>query len=126
MGKKVLIVEDHPPTVRLIRNALEAKGLSIVSARNGAECLIAIDEEKPDLVILDVIMPIMDGFQTLRVLRENEKSKTLPVIILSIRKEDADILKGLSIGADLYLTKPFNLEDLVVAVERVLQGESEH
>ena len=125
MGTKILVVDDHPPTVKLIRSALEAKGFSVVSASHGAEGLVAVDEEKPDLVILDVIMPIMDGFQTLRVLRENEQTKRLPVIILSIRKEDADILKGLSTGADLYLTKPFDLQDLLMAVERVLRSESE-
>ncbi len=66
-------------------------------------------------------MPVMDGFQTLRVLRENKATRTLPVIILSIRSEDEDILKGLSGGADIYITKPFQMTDLVTAVLRILQ-----
>ena len=121
MRGKILIAEDHPPTVSLMRGALEAKGFSVVCAGNGAECLILVDQEEPDPVILDVNMPVMNGFQTLPVLRENEKTKDLPVIILIVRKEGADIIKGTITGADLYLTQPLGLEDLVVAVERVLQ-----
>lgn len=119
----VLVVDDHPPTVRLIQNALEQEGFSVISAANGAECLIAVHENRPDLVVLDVIMPVMDGFQTLRVLRENRDTKALPVVILSIRDSDQDVLEGWRTGADLYLTKPFRIEDLVAAVKRVLEIE---
>jgi DNA-binding response OmpR family regulator len=121
MKKRVLVVDDHPPTVRLIRKALENEGLRVTAARNGAECLLAIEDERPDLVILDVIMPVMDGFQTLRVLREREETKSLPVVILSIRSDDQDILKGLSTGADIYVTKPFKMEEVILAVRRLLQ-----
>ena len=125
MGSRVLIIEDDRPTVRLIQTALEAKGFSVVSARNGAEGLIAVHEERPDAVILDINLPIMDGFQALRVLRENEQTRSLPVIILSERGADSDLLKGLTTGADLYLTKPFGTQELVVAVARVLPRESD-
>jgi len=120
MAKRVLVVDDHPPTLRLIRNALQSEGLAVTTARNGAECLLAVDAEKPNAIVLDVIMPVMDGFQTLRVLRERDETKRIPVIILSIRKEDQDILEGLKIGADIYLTKPFKMTDLVTAVKRML------
>jgi DNA-binding response OmpR family regulator len=120
MAKRVLVVDDHPPTLRLIRNALQSEGLVVTTARNGAECLLAVDAEKPNAIVLDVIMPVMDGFQTLRVLRERDETKRIPVIILSIRKEDQDILEGLKIGADIYLTKPFKMTDLVTAVKRML------
>ena len=119
-AKRVLVVDDHPPTVRLIQTALEQEGYSVLSAANGAECLLAVHREEPDLVVLDVIMPVMDGFQTLRVLRENERTKHLPVVILTIRKSDEDILEGWKIGADLYLTKPFRVDELVAAVKRIL------
>jgi DNA-binding response OmpR family regulator len=125
MQRRVLVVDDHPPTVKLIRNALENEGLAVTTARNGAECLLAIDKELPDLVVLDVIMPVMDGFQTLRVLREQNEMKDLPVIILSIRSSDRDILKGLTTGADIYITKPFKIVDLVTAVKRILAVTSE-
>ncbi|MDH4180361.1 MAG: response regulator [Armatimonadota bacterium] len=121
MAHQILVVDDHPPTVRLIQNALEQEGFSVISAANGAECLIAVHQHRPDLVILDVIMPIMDGFQTLRVLRENKNTKALPVIILTIRDSDQDVIEGWRIGADLYLTKPFQIDDLVAAVKRVLE-----
>ena len=121
MPKRVLVVDDHPSTVRLIQNALEQEGFSVITATNGAECLIAVHQDSPDVVILDVIMPVMDGLQTLRVIRENEATKTLPVIVLSVRDSDQDVLDGWRIGADLYLTKPFKLDDLLAAVKRITQ-----
>lgn len=121
MPKRILVVDDHPPTVRLIQNALEQEGFSVITATNGAECLIAVHQDSPDVVILDVIMPVMDGLQTLRVIRENEATKTLPVIVLSVRDSDQDVLDGWRIGADLYLTKPFKLDDLLAAVKRIAQ-----
>lgn len=121
MPKRILVVDDHPPTVRLIQNALEQEGFSVITATNGAECLIAVHQDSPDVVILDVIMPVMDGLQTLRVIRENEATKTLPVIVLSVRDSDQDVLDGWRIGADLYLTKPFKLDDLLAAVKRITQ-----
>jgi DNA-binding response OmpR family regulator len=120
MQKRVLVVDDHPPTLRLITNALKGKDVDVATARNGAECLLAIENQRPDLLVLDVVMPVMDGFQTLRVIRENQATRTLPVIILSIRSEDEAVLKGLSGGADIYITKPFKMADLVTAVMRVL------
>jgi len=122
----VLVVDDHPPTLRLISNALESEGIAVRTARNGAECLLAIESERPDLLVLDVIMPVMDGFQTLRVLRETDRTKDLPVIILSIRSNDHDILHGLTTGADMYITKPFKMTDLVTAVQRMLQVAAEN
>lgn len=121
MADHVLVVDDHPPTLRLITNALENEGVRVRTARNGAECLLAIDAERPGLLVLDVIMPVMDGFQTLRILRENEQHRSLPVIILSIRNDDRDILKGLTTGADMYITKPFKMDELVTAVLRMLE-----
>ena len=119
-SKRILVVDDHPPTVRLIQNALEQEGFSVASAANGAECLLALHRELPDLVVLDVIMPVMDGFQTLRILRENAQTKHLPVIILSIRDSDKDVLEGWQTGVDLYLTKPFQMDELVAAVKRLV------
>ena len=121
MKARILVADDHPPTVSLIRTALEGEGFSVVTAANGAECLIAVHQDSPDVVILDVIMPVMDGLQTLRVIRENEATKTLPVIVLSVRDSDQDVLDGWRIGADLYLTKPFKLDDLLAAVKRITQ-----
>ena len=124
-AKRVLVVDDHPPTVRLIQSVLEQEGLSVITAANGAECLLAAHRGHPDLVILDVTMPVMDGLQTLRVLRENEQTRTLPVILLTIRESDQDVLEGWKAGADLYLTKPFQIGELVAAVKRILHGDEQ-
>ena len=125
VSNRVLVVDDHPPTLRLITNALQGEGIQVRTARNGAECLLAIDAERPDLLVLDVIMPVMDGFQTLRILRESEQHKSLPVIILSIRNDDRDVLRGLTTGADMYITKPFKMDELVTAVQRILEVHRE-
>ncbi len=122
MAKRVLVVDDHAPTVLLIRNVLEQEGLSVITAGNGAECLLAVHRERPDLVILDVVMPVMDGFQTLRVLRETEQTRELPVIVLTVRESQEDVLEGWKSGADLYLIKPFQVPELVTLVKRVLEG----
>jgi DNA-binding response OmpR family regulator len=124
MTWKVLVVDDEPPTCRLIENALRREGLEVATATNGAECLLAVAEQCPDLVILDVMMPVLDGFQTLRALRENEATNHLPVLMLTARREHQDVLRGWMTGVDLYLTKPFQLDDLLVAVRRILDVTS--
>jgi DNA-binding response OmpR family regulator len=119
MKARILVADDHPPTVALIRTALEGEGFSVVTAANGAECLLAAHRDSPDLIILDVVMPVMDGFQALRVLRENDETKELPVIIFTVRKSDEDVLEGWKRGTDLYLTKPFMIGELISAVKRM-------
>ncbi len=120
MAKKVLIVDDEESVRKVIGRALEYEGLEVYTAGNGAECLQVVADKRPDLLILDVNMPVMDGFQTLRVLRENRETKRLPVIILTARGDDEDVTRGWTTGVDLYLTKPVKLDDLLVAVRRSL------
>ena len=122
MARRVLVVDDHQPTVQLIRSALEGMGLDVRAAGNGAEALLAVHEEKPDLVILDVMMPILDGFQTLKVLQETADTRDLPVIMLTARSSDIDVARGWRSGATSYLTKPFSLDQLVSMVRRVLEA----
>lgn len=120
MAKRVLVVDDEARTVNMIRTALQGEGLEVAAAGNGAEALLAIESEPPDLVILDVVMPVMDGFEALRLLRKNPKTTDLPVIMLTARKEDQDVLRAWMTNVDLYLTKPVTLEDLLVATKRML------
>ncbi len=120
MAKKVLVVDDEPSVRRLVERALRREGLEVCTAVNGAECVQTVATESPDLVILDVNMPVMDGFQALRVLRENAATKHLPVIMLTVRVENQDVARGWMAGVDLYVPKPFELDDLLVAVRRVL------
>jgi DNA-binding response OmpR family regulator len=121
MAKKVLVVDDEPSVRKVIEHALQHEGLEVRTAANGAECLQAVAAESPDLVLLDVNMPVMDGFQTLRVLRENDATKDLPVIILTARGDDADVSHAWTTGVDLYLTKPLALDELLLAVRRSLE-----
>jgi len=122
MARQVLVVDDHQPTLQLIRSALEGLGLKVRTAGNGAEALLAVDEEKPDLVILDVMMPVLDGFQTLKVLQESPETQELPVIMLTARSSDIDVAHGWRSGVTSYLTKPFSLDQLVSMVRRVLEA----
>ena len=96
----------------------------MAAAANGAECLLAVASLRPDLIVLDISMPVMDGFQVLRVLREKPETERVPVIMLTARTEDADVAQGWRAGADLYLTKPFEVQELVVAALRLL-GEDD-
>jgi DNA-binding response OmpR family regulator len=120
MTKRVLVVDDEVATVKMVQLALEGEGLDVTTATNGAECLLQVNASRPDLVILDVTMPVLDGFETLRALRQHEGTKDLPVIMLTARAADEDVLRGWSTGVDLYLTKPFTIEELLTATRRML------
>jgi DNA-binding response OmpR family regulator len=120
MDHDVLVVDDHPPTVQLVRTALTEHGINVRTAENGAECLIAVDEQRPDAIILDVMMPVMDGFQALRLLQETEGTRDIPVIMLTACSSDRDVVHGWRSGVTCYLTKPFSIEHLVSMVRRVL------
>jgi two-component system sensor histidine kinase ChiS len=119
MGTRVLVVDDHVETVRVISDVLTREGFSVVSARNGEECLRQVAAERPDLIILDVMMPVMDGLRALRALRENPETRTLPVIVLTVRDQQGDVLAGWMAGADLYINKPCRIDELVAAVRRM-------
>lgn len=114
----VLVVDDEPPIVRLVRAKLQADGYAVVTASRGEEALELLENERPDLIILDVMMPGMDGFETLRRVRERGQ---IPVILLTARSGDADKLRGLQGGADDYVAKPFNPDELSARVAAVLR-----
>ncbi|MGD0112982.1 MAG: response regulator [Armatimonadota bacterium] len=122
MARKVLVVDDHSPTVQLIKTALEGMDMQVRTATNGAECLLAVDQDKPELIILDVMMPVMDGFQTLQVLQESKENADVPVIMLTARSSDRDVAHGWRSGVTSYLTKPFSIDQLVTLVQRILEN----
>ena len=124
MTGKVLVVDDHAPTVQLVRTALEELGMQVTSAGNGAECLLAVHEDRPDVIVLDVMMPVMDGFQTLEVLHQDKQTQDIPVIMLTARSSDRDVAHGWRSGVTSYLTKPFSIDQLVTLVKRVMEGVS--
>lgn len=114
----VLVVDDEPRILRFVRAELESAGFRVLTAANGFAALDAVNQETPDLVVLDVIMPGLDGFEVLNRLR-NQSS--IPVILLTARGSDADKVRGLDLGADDYLTKPFSPDELSARVRAVLR-----
>lgn len=121
MSKSVLVVDDQPHIVRLIQVNLEKEGFQVVTAGDGVEGLRKAREIRPDLVILDVIMPRKDGFEVLRELKSDRELADVPVIMLTVKTHNADIVEGLKEGAELYLPKPFHPKELVALVKRVLE-----
>lgn len=114
----ILVVDDEPPIIRLVRAKLQADGYAVITAGNGEDALPLVEDERPDLVILDLMMPGMDGFETLRRIRT---TSTVPVIMLTARAGDIDKLRGFSGGADDYVTKPFNPDELAARVAAVIR-----
>lgn len=114
----ILVVDDEPRMIRFIRMNLELEGYRVVEASNGLEALDQLRKFLPDLVIMDVMMPKMDGFETLRLLRE---ISTIPVILLTVKSDEEDRIHGLELGADDYVTKPFSPRELVSRVNAVLR-----
>jgi len=121
MAKRVLVVDDDRVIQQLLEVNLQLEGYDVVAtASDGAEALEKITELKPDLVILDIMMPKMDGLEVCRRLRENADTAKIPVILLSARAQDLDIREGLDIGASAYLTKPFDPVELLEVVGRLI------
>jgi len=114
----VLIVDDDPAIIKFVRANLEAEDYQTFSAMDGAEALQVIEKELPDLVILDIMMPRMDGFEVCRQLREWSQ---IPIIMLSARGDEDDKVTCLEIGADDYLTKPFGIRELIARIKVVLR-----
>ncbi len=120
---KVLIADDDPTILMLLRVNLEMEGYEVVSAANGSEAIERAREEVPDLMILDVMMPGMDGWEASRQMREFPALSDIPIIFLSARAQETDIQKGRDSGAMEYVTKPFDPPALMETVARVLTGE---
>ena len=115
---RILVVDDEPSIRKFLRANLEAKDYKVLTAADGAEALQTIEMELPDLVILDIMMPKMDGFEVCRQLREWSQ---IPIIMLSARGDENDKVKCLELGADDYITKPFGASELIARVRAVLR-----
>lgn len=117
---KVLVVDDVASEQELICRILQQAGMDVVRAADGEEAIARIREEPPDLVILDVIMPRMNGFEVIRELRDSENTKTLPVVFCTQKDTQIDRTWGTELGADAYLGKPFEPQQLLNIVQRLL------
>lgn len=118
MGDKILIVDDDPNLVELIQYNLEGEGYEVIAARDGQEGMRLFFTDRPDLVVLDIAMPKLDGYQVCQRIREMAST---PVIMLTAKGREEDIIKGLDLGADDYLTKPFRLGELLARVRATLR-----
>lgn len=121
----ILIVEDEKGIQELICNTLEREGFSTNSAYSSSEALQVIITNNPDLIILDVMLPDMDGLSLCKIFKNNSKTENIPVIMLTAKNDDADIIAGFSLGADDYITKPFNLDILLHRIKAVLRRNKE-
>jgi two-component system alkaline phosphatase synthesis response regulator PhoP len=123
--KRILAVDDERHIVRLVQVNLERAGYTVVTAFDGREALEKVESEQPDLVVLDVMMPYMDGFEVLQTLRKNQSTLNLPVIMLTAKAQDADVFRSWQSGVDCYLIKPFNPLELISFVRRLLDKDDD-
>ena len=120
--KRILVVDDEKHIVRLVQLNLERAGYEVITAYDGLEALEKVQSEHPDMIVLDVMMPRLDGFETLRRLRANPETAEIPVIMLTAKSQEQDIFTGWQSGADCYLTKPFNPMELLTFVKRIFES----
>jgi DNA-binding response OmpR family regulator len=122
---RILVVDDDKQIVRLVRSYLEQAGFQVLTAYDGETGLHAIRRDRPDLVVLDLMLPDRDGWEIIRLVRSEQSLAGLPVIMLTARVEDTDKIIGLELGADDYITKPFNPREVVARVRAVLRRSGE-
>jgi two-component system alkaline phosphatase synthesis response regulator PhoP len=119
--RTIAVIDDEPGIVQIARDYLERSGFRVVAAGDGSSALRVIRAEQPSLVVLDLMLPEIDGLDVLRALRADPATRALPVILLTARVEETDRLIGLELGADDYITKPFSPRELVARVRAVLR-----
>jgi DNA-binding response OmpR family regulator len=117
---KILVTEDEPYIYKMLEFRLNTLGHEISLATDGEKALELVSSSRPDLVLLDVMMPVMGGFQVLRRLKEDEETSSIPVIMLSAKGQEEDIVTGLENGAFDYITKPFSFPELIARIDRAL------
>jgi len=120
MLKRLLVVDDEPNLLRAVEAVLRGEGFEITTARSGREALVAVAQSLPDLIVSDVRMPGMDGFQLARKLRASTHSALVPIVFLTAKDETEDRIEGFQSGVDVYLTKPFEPDELVAVIKSVL------
>jgi len=120
MGKKVLIVDDEPNIVISLEFLMKREGFEVSVARDGEEALRKVEESVPDLILLDVMMPKKGGFEVCQQLRANPAYAALKIIMLTAKGRDTEVTKGLDLGADAYMTKPFSTKELAAQVKALL------
>jgi two-component system alkaline phosphatase synthesis response regulator PhoP len=120
---KILIVDDEPDLVETLRFALELEGYNVLVAVNGEEGLNTARQEKPDLILLDLMLPKLDGYKVCRLLKFDERYKAIPILMLTAKTQDKDRILGKETGANEYLTKPFDMDELMAKIKSYLKKQ---
>lgn len=120
--KKILIVDDEPNIVMSLEYTFKKNNFEVFIARDGQEALDILKDQFPDIIILDIMMPLVDGFETLQQIKINDQLNHCKVIFLSAKNKESDIEKGMALGADAYLTKPFSIKKVVEQVNELLEN----
>lgn len=118
----VLVVEDSLPQRQMISNLLKERGLNVTEARNGSEALQQIRRQCPDSIVLDIIMPLMNGYELCRLLKSHPKTKNVPIVLCSAKAENFDRYWGMKQGADAYIAKPFHPQELLGTLSQLLRA----
>jgi phosphate regulon transcriptional regulator PhoB len=121
MKETILIVEDEKDIIKMLEYNLEKEGFKTLSARNGEDALDAAYRDRPDLILLDLMLPGMDGLEVCKTLKNDTKTASIPVIMLTAKSQESDKIVGLELGADDYMTKPFSPRELIARIKAVLR-----
>ena len=121
VAKRILVAEDDPVTRRFVVTLLEERGYEVLVAEDGEHAVQTAGSATPDLIVSDLVMPYRDGYEVLRAIRNDARLKDIPVLILSMRDREEDIVRGFESGADEYVVKPFNAREFVSRVRRLLE-----
>lgn len=125
-SRKVLIVDDEPNIVTALEFLFRRSGYDVRLATNGAEALEMVDAFRPDVVLLDVMMPVKSGYEVCQAMRDRPELAGIRIVMLSAKGSEAEVSKGLSLGADLYVTKPFSTQELVATIDRLFEQAGGH
>lgn len=125
MPKKILVVDDEQSVRDFFQLVLPAEGYEVTLAANGAEALLKAQNEQPHLILLDWMMPLMDGLTTLKILKGNDMTRHIPVVMLTAKQQPHDFAEASLEGADAYIAKPFEAEDVLALVRRFFEAEAE-
>lgn len=120
-GERILVVEDEEAILEIVSQAMKRHGFEVSTCDNGDAALEMVSSLHPDLVILDIMLPQMDGWEVCRRLKDNRNTKNIPIIMLTARREERDVVEGLNLGADDYMKKPFSLAELIARVKALLR-----
>jgi DNA-binding response OmpR family regulator len=121
-GKKVMVIDDEPAIHKLLQTILEHEGFQIMGLEERKDARETVSRRRPDVIILDIMMPEVDGFQILKMLKEDEETREIPVLVLTVRSLREDRERAMALGADHYMTKPFQPSELVEAVRSLAGG----